>query len=108
MLADDEPTLALSLLREIESDFTKSGARDTQVLYRISQHRASALLQLGRYGEALLSAQRALDHDPDGIHALVNLANAQGLSGDIDAAIATADRAIAKHPQSASAWLMRF
>jgi tetratricopeptide (TPR) repeat protein len=108
LLADDEPTLALSLLREIESDFTKSGARDGQVLYRISQHRASALLQLGRYGDALLSAQRALDHDPDGIHALVNLANAQGLGGDIDAAIATADRAIAKHPQSASAWLMRF
>jgi tetratricopeptide (TPR) repeat protein len=66
------------------------------VLYRISQHRASAFLQLGRYGDALLSAQRALDHDPDGIHALVNLANAQGLSGDIDAAIATADRAISR------------
>jgi tetratricopeptide (TPR) repeat protein len=108
LLADDEPALALSMLREIESDFTKSGVRDGQVLYRISQHRASAFLQLGRYGDALLSAQRALDHDPDGIHALVNLANAQGLSGDIDAAIATADRAIAKHPQSASAWLMRF
>ena len=74
------PTLALSLLREIESDFTKSGAQDTQFLYRISQHRASALLQLGRYRDELLSAQRALDHDPDGIHALVNLANAQGLS----------------------------
>jgi tetratricopeptide (TPR) repeat protein len=108
LLADDEPALALSMLREIESDFTKSGVRDGQVLYRISQHRASAFLQLGRYGDALLSAQRALDHDPDGIHALVNLANAQGLSGDIDAAIATADRAIAKHPRSASAWLMRF
>ena len=108
LLADDEPALALSMLREIESDFTKSGIRDGHVLYRISQHRASAFLQLGRYGDALLSAQRALDHDPDGIHALVNLANAQGLSGDIDAAIATADRAIAKHPQSASAWLMRF
>ena len=108
LLADDEPTLALLLLREIEADFTKTGARDSQVLYRISQHRASAFLQLGRYGDALLSAQRALDHDPDGIHALVNLANAQGLGGDIDAAMATAVRATTEHPQSPSAWLMQF
>lgn len=108
LLADDEPALALLLLREIESDFTKSGARDSQVLYRISQHRASAFLQLGRYSDAILSAQRALDHDPNGMHALVNLANAQGLSGDIDSALLTAHRATTKHPQSPSAWLMRF
>jgi tetratricopeptide (TPR) repeat protein len=82
------------MLREIESDFAKSGIRDSQVLYRISQHRASAFLQLGRYGDALTGGSEALDHDPDGIHALVNQANAQGLSGEIDDAIATADRAL--------------
>jgi tetratricopeptide (TPR) repeat protein len=108
LLADDEPALALSLLREIESDFTKSGIRDSQVLYRISQHRASAFLQLGRYHDAILTAQRALDHDPNGMHALVNLANAQGLSGDVVAAVETADRATTLHPQSPSAWVMRF
>lgn len=50
LLGDDEPALALSMLREIESDLTKSGIRDSHVVYRISQHRASAFLQLGRCG----------------------------------------------------------
>lgn len=108
LLADDEPALVLSLLREIESDYRKSGVQDGTVLYRLFQHRASALLQLGRYNEALDSAQRALDQDPDGVHALVNLANAQALSGDVDAACETAARATTKNPQSPSAWLMRF
>jgi tetratricopeptide (TPR) repeat protein len=106
LLKDDEPALVLSLLREIESDFTKSGLRDSHVLYRLNQHRAAALLQLGRYGEAVLSAKRALDHDPDGMHAIVNLANAQALSGDIGSALMTAELATSKHPQSPSAWLM--
>jgi hypothetical protein len=35
--------IALSMLREIESDFTKSGVRDGQVFYSISRHRASAI-----------------------------------------------------------------
>lgn len=108
LLADDEPALVLSFLREIESDFKNSGVRDAQVLYRINQHRASAFLYLGRYAEAIVSAQKALDHEPDGLHALVNLANAQALSGDVDTAVVTAERATTKHPQSASAWLMRF
>ena len=55
LLADDEPALALSMLREIESDFTKSGIRDSHLLYRLNQHRASAFLQLGRYGEPIFA-----------------------------------------------------
>jgi tetratricopeptide (TPR) repeat protein len=108
LLGDDEPELALSLLIEVESDFRNSGIQDGQVIYRISQHKATAFLLLGRYQDALHSAQRALDHDPEGINALVNLAQAQTLCGDTDSAIATAARATTKTPQSPHAWGIRF
>ncbi len=107
LLEDEEPALAFSLLRQIESDFLSTGIQDGQVLYKISQHRSSALLKMQRWQEAINSAERALDHDPHGIHALVNLALAQELSGDIQSAVATAIRATTTHAQSPSAWLIR-
>jgi tetratricopeptide (TPR) repeat protein len=107
LLGEDEPAKALDVLNLVEADI-KGASPDGEVLYRINQHRASAHLQLGDYDEAKRYAQKALDHNPEGIHALVNLANAQALGGDVAAAVVTADRAIGLHPQDATAWLMRY
>jgi hypothetical protein len=73
LLAYDEPIRAISLLREIEADFTESGARDTQVLYRISQHRASASHSWVDMPRRCCQL-KGLSATTDGIHALVNLA----------------------------------
>jgi tetratricopeptide (TPR) repeat protein len=107
LLADDEPTTALTLLKQIESDL-KTRAPDGEVLYRLNQHKSAAYLQLGKYKEASEHAQKALDHNPDGVHALVNLANAQALGNEMDEAITTAEEATTRHPQDPSAWLTRF
>lgn len=107
LLADDEPAKALDVLSLVEADI-KGASPDGEVLYRINQHKAAAFLQLGKHDEAARYARKALDHNPEGVHALINLANAQGLGSDVDAAVATADKAVTLHPQDPIAWLMRY
>ena len=105
LLENDEPATALILLRQIEADL-KSGSPDGRILYRLNQHKAAAYLQLGKFSEAVGHALKALDHDPIGEHALVNLANAYALNGDVEDARIAARKVVSLHPQSPSAWLV--
>ena len=106
LVADDDPRTALSLLKQVELDF-KTGIPDGSILYRLNHHKAAAYLLLGQHKDAILYARRALDHDPSGVHALINLASALSLDGQADEARLVAARATSLHPQSPHAWLVR-
>jgi tetratricopeptide (TPR) repeat protein len=105
LLENEEPTTALILLRQIEADL-KSGSPDGRILYRLNQHKAAAYLQLGKFSEAIGHALKALDHDPIGEHALATLANAYDLNGDVEKAVAAAEKVVSLHPQSPFGWLV--
>jgi predicted Zn-dependent protease len=105
LLESEDAEAALALLRQIEAD--AGDKADRGVLYRISQHRAAAYLLLGRFKDAIGSAHKSLDHDSTGVHALVNLANALALDGQLDEAAGVAQRATELHPQSSEAWIVR-
>jgi tetratricopeptide (TPR) repeat protein len=77
---------------------------DPSVRYRLMQQQAAAALQLDRHHEALEYARRALDIDPEGIHALAIAAAAALGLGDLAIAQAFADQAVAAHPGDPSAW----
>ena len=94
---------ALTVLSEIETGIVSLNV-EPRVLYRLAQQRASAFLQLDRHGEAFASAQRALDIDPKGVHALVTAAFASIRGGDLVAAVAFANRAVAADSESPLAW----
>lgn len=107
LLADDEPTVVLALLKRIEAELEHSGLHEAELSYRANQHKAAALTLLGQYNEAIAAATKALDHKPDGVHALVNLANAHELNHNLTAAVAAAEKALSLHPESPIAWLMQ-
>jgi tetratricopeptide (TPR) repeat protein len=93
---------ALVVLRNLETRLTPDA--DPHIRYRLGTQRASAFLQLGRYQDALAGAQRALDFDANGIHALVNASLAALLSDDVPLAQLFADRAVAQHPHDPMSW----
>ncbi len=105
LLADENPTAALAVLNQVEAQI-KNGTPDAELLYRLNQHKAAAYMQLQKFDVAATFAARALDHDPTGLHALVNLANAQALLGDTTLAQGTVARTLQHHPQSATAWVV--
>jgi tetratricopeptide (TPR) repeat protein len=94
---------ALSILEQVSNDL-RSQRVDAEVRYWLARHRATALLQLSRPGDALTSARQALDVKPDGPEALVSASIAALQLGDIPAARRYADDAIASAPESAKAW----
>ena len=104
-LADDAPDLALAILRRVESELP-SGSPDSEILYRLNQHKAAAYLQQKKFNLAVRFAQRALDHDASGIQGLVNLANAHALAGNSVEARETAERVRAVHPDEAVSWVV--
>lgn len=106
LLAEEKPTAVLSILGILESDL-KGQDVGVAIRYRAAQHRAAALLQLGRSGEALNAARMALDFNPTGTHAMQIAAHAAAESGDIDLARRFADRALAVDASDADVWAMR-
>ena len=105
LLADENPTAALAVLNQVEAQ-TKNGTPDAELLYRLNQHKAAAYIQLQKFDVAATFAARALDHNPTGLHALANLANAKALLGETALAQATVTRTLQHHPQSATAWVV--
>jgi tetratricopeptide (TPR) repeat protein len=100
-------TAALSVLSQLEARLAELPAGtpvDPQVRYRLIQQRASALLQLGRGAEALVSARQALDIDPNGSHALVAATFAATFTGELAQAEGFAARAMAVHPVNIDVW----
>lgn len=104
-LAEDAPDLALALLRRVESELA-GGSPDNEILYRLHQHKAAAYLQQKKFDMAVRSAKRAIDHDANGIHGLVNLANAYALVGNADEARKTAETVRTVHPDEAVPWVV--
>jgi tetratricopeptide (TPR) repeat protein len=94
---------ALTVLTKlaVELDGEKVEAR---VRYRLMQQRASALLQLERYEDALQSARTALDVDATGSHALVVAAAAAVLVGNVELAKDFTHRAVLAHPEDPLVW----
>ncbi len=100
---------ALSRLRQIETDMReawRNGApRATPAVhYRLVQQQAGAFLQLGRFHDAREAADRALDSDPSGVHALVVAAAASAELGELARAMTYARRAVEHHPYDPTAW----
>jgi tetratricopeptide (TPR) repeat protein len=100
---------ALARLRQIETDMRetwRNGApRATPAVnYRLVQQQAAAYLQLGRFHDARETAERALDSDPTGVHALVVAAAASSELGELPRALAYAKRAVEHHPRDPTAW----
>ena len=106
LLDADEPAAALALLRQIDAELP-SGNPDSAILYRLNQHKASASLGLRRSNDAIRFAQRALDHDANGIYALANLATAYALDGQPKRAQEMAERMLGLHGDATDAWSVR-
>jgi tetratricopeptide (TPR) repeat protein len=103
LLAEDRGSVAFSLIGMIEAD-ARGKDVSPSVWYRIHQHRAAALLLLHRGAEALASAQRALDIDAKGIHALLTASHAAVQLGDLAAAQGFLARAIEIDATNADVW----
>jgi tetratricopeptide (TPR) repeat protein len=106
LLAQEKGSLAFSLLGMIEAD-AKGTDVSSRVWYRIRQHRAAALLLLRRAAEALVSAQQALDIDPNGIHALLTATQAAIELGDLAMAQGFLDRGLRIDGDSAEVWSIK-
>lgn len=107
LLERHHPTAALSVLSQLETRLQQlpPGTRvDPRIRYRLAQHRASALLQIGRGTEALVSAREALDVDPNGSHALTAAIFAATFIGDFTQAEEFTARAVSAHPDNADIW----
>jgi tetratricopeptide (TPR) repeat protein len=107
LLNTRHPDAALSRLAHLgkELDAASNAAQiDSSVRYRLAQQRAGALLQLNRPEASLDAARRALDIDPEGLHALVTATYAATRHGDFAAAQAFADRVVSAHAQASNAW----
>ena len=96
----------LSLLSEIEKQFPDCRP-DAVRLHRFHQHRSAAYAQLGRLDKASEAAEAALAHGPDGLHALLIAGEAAIGLGKLDVAQQHADRAVLKHSDQPSAWLLK-
>jgi tetratricopeptide (TPR) repeat protein len=103
MLKRRHANAALAQLRQIDSS-TEAKSVDPKVAYRIAQQTSAALHQLRQYKEALVAAQKALDIDPDGSHALNSAATAAMGLGDLNSALAYAERAVKAHPADGTTW----
>ena len=105
LLRQHKPLAALSLLSDIHKQFTHHQP-DPPRLHRFFQHRSAAYAQLGRFTDSLAAAETALTHDPDGLHALLSAAIAALALGNLDIAQDRVDRALLKHPDDPTAWLL--
>jgi len=106
LLAQDKGSLAFSLLGMIEAD-AKGTDASPLVWYRIRQHRATALLLMRRANEALVSAQQALDIDPNGIHALLTASQAAFELGNLAMAQTFLARGLTVNQDSAEVWSIK-
>jgi tetratricopeptide (TPR) repeat protein len=106
LLAEEKAATVLSVLGILDADL-KGQDVDPAIRYRAAQHRAAALLQLGRSNESLHAARTALDFDSKGIHALRIAAHAAAETGDLQLAKIFADRALASDPNDPDVWAMR-
>src|ERR1051325_702562 len=103
LLRKKHAAAALSIVMGLLSQ-SKDAEVDSEVRFRIAQQYCTALLQLGRYEDAVTEARKALDIKPNAVHALVNGALAAMLAGDLATAISFADRAVASDPNDANSW----
>ncbi len=97
------PQYALAVLAEIEKrlDALEPNGR---IRYRFYQQRAAAYLQLGRSEDALQLAKRALDHDSNGVHALIVAGLAAMNLGDMSSALHYGTKATTVAPDDPLAW----
>ncbi len=103
LLESHESQAALALLEQYEKGLA-AVIVGPRLRYRFAQQRAAAFLQLGKYPEALNWSQRAMEFDPEGVHALVTGAFAAMFMGESQAAEEYANRAVAAAPGEARAW----
>lgn len=112
LIKEENPSAALSVVGILQADLkaydviaeSKEQKVDPTIRYRAAQHRAAALLMLGRSSEALVAARRALDIDQKGLHALLNAAHASAEMGDFSQARTFIDRALSVEPENADVW----
>lgn len=109
LLRKGHAAAALSRLRQIETDMReawRNGApRATPAVhYRLVQQQSGAYLRLGRFHDARETADRALDSDPAGMHALIVAAMASAELGELAHALTYARRAVELHPLDPNAW----
>jgi tetratricopeptide (TPR) repeat protein len=104
LIRREDPETALAVLDQI-SVHLKVQQIDALVQYRYFQQRAASCLQLGRDRDALTFAQRALDHDANGVHALIVAALAELSTGNLNEAQSFAERAVSVVPTNPSAWV---
>ncbi len=103
LLSRGEASAALSTLQNLEHS-SEEKTVERLVRYRIASQKAIALIALNRPSEALVNARKALEIDPDGVHALVNAAVAATSLGKLDLANEFAERATTRHPTDPHAW----
>ena len=106
LLKQHKPLPVLSLLSEIEQQFADCQP-DAVRLHRFFQHRSAAYAQLGRLNDAFEAAETALQHDPDGLHALLTAGESAIGLGKLDVAQPYADRAVLKHSNEPNSWLLK-
>jgi hypothetical protein len=106
LLDEEKPAAVLSVLGILDTDVKGQNA-DHAICYRAAQHRAAALLQLGRSNEALNAARLALDFNSNGIHAIRIAAHAAAESGELQLAKMFADRALVIDASDPDVWAMR-
>jgi tetratricopeptide (TPR) repeat protein len=112
LIKEEKPSAALSVVGILEADLTahdvmadsKEQKVDPAIRYRAAQHRAAALLMIGRSSEALTAARQALDIDQNGLHALLNAAYASAEMGEFSQARSFIDRALSVEHENADVW----
>jgi len=97
---------ALQFLMQLHSEVVGKQI-DPQIGYRIEQQHAAALLQLNRAPEALEHVKRALDFNPNGLHALRTISMAYLQLGDNNLAAHYIDRAIEAVPDDPVNWAVK-
>lgn len=103
LLAATKPSAVLSVLGILDAD-TRERDVDPIIRYRSAQHRAVALLMVGRPAEALAAARLALDLQPTGIPGLLVAANAAAELRELALAASYAARVLELEPENADAW----
>lgn len=92
-------------LRDLEKNLPKDV--DPRVTYRLHVQRAAAYLFKGLADRALDAAERALESDPTGVHALAQVTHASLALDRVESAAVAADHAIGLYPDDPRAWLAK-
>jgi tetratricopeptide (TPR) repeat protein len=104
LLTKRQPQLAMVVLRQLATDLDHLSDVAPKIRYQAATLQASAHLALGQPDEGLVSAERALDIEPNGCRALAIAARCSLALGDLDKAKALAAEAVVSDPNEARAW----